>query len=81
MKLDVTYYVKHFTVCQKNKSENTPYLGLLQPLLVPNKAWTHISVDFVEGLPKSHGKNIILVVVDRFTKYAHFISMSHPYSA
>jgi hypothetical protein len=43
-------------------------------------AWTHISLDFIEALPKSNGKEVILVVVDRLTKFAHFIPMSHPYT-
>lgn len=38
-------------------------------------------MDFIEGLPKVHGKSIILTVIDRFFKYAHFIAVNHPYSA
>jgi len=54
---------------------------LLQPLDVPSQVWADISMDFIDGLPKVHGKSVILTVVDRFSKYAHFIALSHSYTA
>lgn len=81
MKLAVSEFVKQCDVCQHAKHSNQHPLGLLQPLPVPAGAWQDITIDFVEGLPLSEGANTILVVVDRFTKYAHFIPMKHPFSA
>ena len=57
------------------------YPGLLQPLVVPSSSWQMISMDFAEGLPKSGGKNCILVIVDKFPKFAHFLPLSHPFTA
>jgi len=54
---------------------------LLSPLLVPDSAWQVVSLDFIEGLPKSKTFNCILVVVDKFSKCAHFIALSHPFTA
>lgn len=78
LKQDVIDFIKQCPVCQINKVEHTPYPGLLEPLPVPDFAWAHISMDFVEGLPTSENKDLMLVVVDRFTKHAHFIPMKHP---
>ena len=80
LKKDVRAMVRSCTICQHFKYDNSASLGLLQPLPIPELIWIDISMDFVEGLPNSRGKSIILVVVDRLSKYAHFIALSHPYT-
>ena len=51
------------------------------PNLIPEKAWTHISADFITKLPLAQGYDLILVVVDRFTRMAHFIPTTEKTSA
>ena len=81
MKRVVQDFVRACAVCQRNKPEQLHPAGLLLPLPVPQGVWTDIAMDFVEALPRVKGKSVILTVVDRFSKYAHFLPLAHPYSA
>jgi hypothetical protein len=68
-------------ICQISKTERVHYPGLLHPLHIPAAKWSDLSMDFITGLPKSKGQDVILVIVDRLTKYAHFLTLSHPFTA
>lgn len=80
MKQIVTDYVSTCTICQQAKTKHTKVSGLLQPLPIPPFPWHTVSLDFVEGLPKSNGFDVILVVIDKLTKYAHFLLLKHPFT-
>jgi hypothetical protein len=81
MKLAVELLVRQCLVCQQAKHTNTKPASLLQPLPPPEGPWQDVTMDFIEGLPLSDHADVILVVVDRLTKYAHFLPLKHPYSA
>ena len=81
MKTDLKKFIRDCDTYQRIKSDTSSPAGLLQPLSIPNTPWTDVSLDFVEGPPKSMGFKVILVVVDRLTKHVHFVPVSHPYSA
>jgi hypothetical protein len=77
----VQEFVKACVTCQQYKSDHLRPAGLLQSLPVPSAVWADIGIDFIEALPKVQGKTVILSVVDRFSKYCHFIPLAHPYTA
>ena len=74
-------FVRACPTCQRYKSEHLHPAGLLMPLPVPQSVWADVGLDFVEALPRVGGKSVILTVVDRFSKYCHFIPLAHPYTA
>lgn len=64
LKSAVKKLVSECDTCQRNHHETILPHGLLQPNAIPDSAWMDISMDFIEGLPKSNGMSVILVVVD-----------------
>jgi hypothetical protein len=81
LKTDFQRFVAECLVCQKHKVETIKSPGLLQPLAIPSQCWEEVSMDFITGLPKSEGNIVIMVIVDRLTKYTHFSALSHPFKA
>ena len=75
MSADVRDFVAACTVCARNKTSSRPASGLLRPLPVPSRPWSHIGMDFVTGLPISRGMSVILTIVDRFSKQAHYVAL------
>ena len=69
----VNEFVRTCDTCTPTKSTHHCPYSMLQPLPNPIRPWASISTDFITDLPETNGFNSILVVVDRFTKMAHFI--------
>ena len=81
MKGDVVDFVAKCLTCQQVKAEHQRPAGLLQPLWIPEWKWEDIAMDFVVGLPKTVGQHdSVWVIVDRFTKSAHFLPVKTTYT-
>ena len=78
MRKDVDEYVRSCLICQQDKAVTKSPGGLLQPLPVPVRPWASVSMDFITGLPDVDGYTSIMVVVDRFSKYATFVACKAP---
>jgi Chromo (CHRromatin Organisation MOdifier) domain/Integrase core domain len=73
MRAFVNNYVRSCDSCQRNKPIHHRKFGLLQPLPVPTRPWSSLSMDYITDLPSSNGYDSVLVVVDRLTKMVHFV--------
>ncbi|KAI2659768.1 Transposon Tf2-6 polyprotein [Labeo rohita] len=75
MTKDITTYVKSCQVCAQSKTPKELPSGLLQPLPIPQRPWSHLSIDFVTDLPPSDGFTTILVIIDRFSKSCRLLPL------
>ena len=78
---DVGKYVERCDLCQRMKNRIEELAGKLKLSEVPQKTWTHLTVDFITKLPVVAGKDTILVVCDRLLKITHFVAMTEGTSA
>ncbi|WVZ84572.1 hypothetical protein U9M48_031597 [Paspalum notatum var. saurae] len=82
MKREIAKYVSECDVCKRVKADHLKPGVMLQPLNVPAWKWEDIHMDYVVGLPRTQkGYDSIWVIVDRFTKAAHFIPVKTCYTA
>ena len=70
---DIEHYVKACPVCRRAKAVRSKPYGFLKQLSIPDRKWSHLTMDHIEQLPPSGGYDSILVIVDRMTKQAIFI--------
>jgi hypothetical protein len=80
LKASVRAYIQECVICQRVKPDRAKYPGLLAPLPVPDQFWQMVTMDFIDGLPRSGRFNSVLVVVDKLSRYAHFVGLAHPYT-
>ena len=80
MKQEIHNFVAKCDVCQCNKWEKVKSSSTLQPLPIPPTIWKEISINFITDLPQSGNKSVIMVIVDRLSKYSHFCALQHPFT-
>lgn len=73
MRETMTEYIVTCHVCQRSKYQASFTTRLVQPLPISTVTWEEIIMHFIVGLPKSKGFDAVLVVVDKLSKYGHFI--------
>src|SRR5882724_5787210 len=69
----IAEYTKGCDLCNHTKNYPSALAGKLMPNCIPDRHWQTISVDLITELPRSHGYDTIMVIVDRLSKRAHAI--------
>ncbi|KAK3519805.1 hypothetical protein QTP70_006487 [Hemibagrus guttatus] len=72
---DVEGYVRAYSTCAQARPSRHPPEGLLEPLPIPRRPWSHLLVDFLTDLLDSGDFTTIMVVVDRFSKGCKLIPL------
>ncbi|GJY35391.1 reverse transcriptase [Tanacetum coccineum] len=75
-----TTIIKHFHADAIGGHSGTNVTGHKIAITNSRKSLSEISMAFIAGLPKTQGKSVNFVVVDRLSKYSHFMALSHPYT-
>jgi hypothetical protein len=77
MKWDIRTFAAKCDTSQCNKGKTVKPPDTLQPLPLPPTIWMDIYMDFIIGLPKLGNNSVIIVVVDRLSKYAHLCCLQY----
>lgn len=72
---DMEEYVKACTICAQSRTSRQLPEGLLEPLPIPHRPWSHLSMDFLTDLPDSDGFTTVMVLVDCFSKACKVIPL------
>src|SRR4051812_21891776 len=82
MKQDISRFVSQCDVCSRVKAGHQKPVGWLRPIPPPDWKWDKVEMDFITGFPKSQkGNDAIFVVIDQFSKVAHFLPVRETITA
>lgn len=81
LRLDVLRFVSQCQSCQKVNRDLRARQGVMMLLPTPDRPWSTIGIDFIVKLPVSGGFDSVMVVVDHYSKYTHFIKAKETWSS
>ena len=68
MVMDINRYIRNYNDCYRFIIPQDKTLGLLKPLLIPERPWQYISIDFHKLPTDCNGYNMVMILVNHFGK-------------